>query len=751
MFAHPFFIDTTRSSPLSPEDLARYEKSKALLASRGWPDLAQLPNLETDLPATHFLLRLPDGNATLLYRRDWGQQGILHHIDNPRGKVADWWAERAGERAGNCVFHGLGLGYHIPHLLEQAREGIRFLAVESDPWTFALCLALGDCKDFLCHPKIEIILPRTPIEAAERTRQWLQVEEASSVEMRFLVDPPAMVADPRFLRDWFHAFADRMPDLAPFLLKSLLDYYPKPVNLQENWAILQKRPGIGRLFGKMRGSPIVAIGAGPSLDSQLPLLRETQDRLLIIACDTAVCPLAQAGVRVDIAVAMDSSAKNHEHFQRARNIPFLPVFFGGVHPGLLKDYQDSVWVAGAEPFPTAAMLETAPLPTSYLKNKGCLVLNQTVGSTVLDLAMRLGGSPLFLAGIDLAYCGGRHHADGTIYGGSDDFKARQPDHFEIPSVDGGRVGTCTAFLVSLLGLAHQIQSSATPVYNLSPNGGLIAGALGHEEGIETLRNLPHHQGEAPSARLRAEADLALKALSRPLWRMPSSNTPIESVLDRRGRWRKPHSPGLRTALAQENLFALRQVDPSSAGRLAARLTIQETGALSHGYTCEWGETLGGGYPRLTVRDPSGNQVALLPATDSPWQEVADWGIGEAAGESKATVFLGAGMGFHLREALNHLGKSSLWVWEPQIDRLMAAMGAADFRDLFTSPSLHWSIGTSAANLFYRMSEMAPDLLASQPITWRPWVIPGIRPWAAPDESDFIETWLRLFREMRAAR
>jgi len=323
----PFFVDPAEQPTLTNDEKRRYRDTREFLLARGWPDVDRLPIAAPESSDSHRLMRSPGGHATLLYGSEWGQQGILHHLEAPDEKTREWWRRRLPEDPDLVVFHGLGLGYAIPEILERADRGVHFLIVEADVTTFQFLLALRDCLPLYRHPRIQTILPRTVEEAALKTHDWLTQTQAGAGRVRMLVDPPGMFPQPTFLRDWYDALAKRFPRMAETLAKCLRNEYPHPTNLSNNWPVLQQRPGIGRLFGKMQGCPAVVVGAGPSLDVDMPVLREIQDRVLIISCDTAVRPLLNNRVRVDFALAIDSSPRNHDHFKDLPEAAFLPVLF----------------------------------------------------------------------------------------------------------------------------------------------------------------------------------------------------------------------------------------------------------------------------------------------------------------------------------------------------------------------------------------------------------------------------------------
>lgn len=738
----PFEIDPAKTCKLAPEEIRSIESGIERFRKRGWSGLDRLPEDPFKLPPTHELVRIGDA-VTLLYGDSRGQQGVLNHIEDPTGKARDWWRQRNREACDLCLFHGLGLGHLNESILETARSGTRFFIAESDPHTFALWLASPFAEEMIDHPRITLVLTESPEEAARRTGEWFVQSGLPSPRIRILANHAAFFPCPEFVRDWLDALARRFPSMAEPVSREIFNLYPRPQNLWENWSVLSSRPGVSGLFGRLEKVPIAVVGAGPSLESLKPILREHQDRLLIIACDTAVRPLIASGVRVDVAVAMDSTEKNHAHLRGLTKEDFLPVFHGGANPALLQEFRSKFWAAGASPFPTSALIEHLPGPARQLQAKGELILNGSVGTSALDLAVQLGGDPLFLAGIDLAYAEGRDHVSGTIYDADSDFQNRQPPRYAVPDVRGRWVGTCTPFLISLYGMKHQIGLADAQVFNLSPIGAAIPGALSPEESLAELKSLPKPSGESPAARLRAEAGLAERSLARPLWRYSLARPNIAKFFDSRGKWLT--SPGIeaRFEAARINLEVLGETDPGTASLLASDPESLKEGRFPSGDACQWGKTEEG-YPLLTFRDFQGNEIARFPQSPSPWAEISER-ADERLPDLPFLPILGAGLGFFLQSIFNRIKETPIVVWEPNVDRMRVALGGANWTDLFAEPRLLWRIGYSAEDLLRGLEQGGLLNARDFPVYYRPWVHPGLEKWGQKDIARFHTAWTACYR------
>ena len=148
------------------------------------------------------------------------------------------------------------------------------------------------------------------------------------------------------------------------------------------------------------------IAAGPSLDTQIPVLAESKHRTFIICSDTALPVLLHNHIKPDVVVSIDCQHISHYHFFGCdlRNIPLVlditsppllaslapsAVFFSGGHP--LASYISRHWRS------------LPPLDTS----------GGNVTYACLSLAETLGARSVTLFGADFSYVGSRTYARGT--------------------------------------------------------------------------------------------------------------------------------------------------------------------------------------------------------------------------------------------------------------------------------------------------------------------------------------------------
>jgi hypothetical protein len=69
-------------------------------------------------------------------------------------------------------------------------------------------------------------------------------------------------------------------------------------NLRKNLDLIKRHGGLSRLVRELQGKHVIVVGAGPSLEGALPLLRELRERreVSLISADMALRPLVKSGV-----------------------------------------------------------------------------------------------------------------------------------------------------------------------------------------------------------------------------------------------------------------------------------------------------------------------------------------------------------------------------------------------------------------------------------------------------------------------
>jgi len=300
---------------------------------------------------------------------------------------------------------GLGAGYLLDAIHERL-PGTRVLAFEPDPSAARLLLARRDLGHWLESGRLRLLLAPDYAGASEAWR----LIDADGHE-------PVTVVNPVLERERASEVAQAREVLTGIVngaranaeaRRQLAGRYL--LNTVRNLPHVQRSAGASALFGQLPHVPAIVLGAGPSLDAALDTVRRTGERALLLAVDTALGPLLEAGIEPHLVIAADPQPVNARHLT---TVPRPPdtwlVAEGSLDPAALTWFTDRAFffaISDHQPWP---WLEALGIARSPLRIWG------SVATSAFDLALRLGCDPIVFAGMDLAFTDGRPYCRNTIY------------------------------------------------------------------------------------------------------------------------------------------------------------------------------------------------------------------------------------------------------------------------------------------------------------------------------------------------
>ncbi|MDR1916700.1 MAG: DUF115 domain-containing protein [Synergistaceae bacterium] len=243
-------------------------------------------------------------------------------------------------------------------------------------------------------------------------------------------------------------------------------------------ALLSHRVAFGApldlIKGKFGDRPAVAVAAGPSLDKNFTLLRDIQDKCVIMASDAVLKKLLSNGIKPHIVTSLE------------RDILTYDLFFSDTVDEYREECRDILLVAQVLCVPWTSGRWPGPV---------CLVYKNEVSSDSWFAGSVLGGSPLPMSGLSVAHMNyaladyvdapsvaiigqdlafgddGKSHAGGI--GGS--YGMEEGNVIEIPGALGGTVKTDRVWLSFLRFLESAISRTKRPTWDCTEGGALISG------------------------------------------------------------------------------------------------------------------------------------------------------------------------------------------------------------------------------------------------------------------------------------
>lgn len=195
---------------------------------------------------------------------------------------------------------------------------------------------------------------------------------------------------------------------------------------------------LGKSFQKVDKTkcPAVLISAGPSLDKNIHILKEYQDKVFIVCVDAAIRVVYKNGIKPDLLVTQDPEFKDPSVFENeyGRDIPIL-VALTSDYRIIEKNYARKFYIYEGESYIDDILNETN-CEMFGLHSGG------SVANTAFSLIQRVAGfKTIILIGQDLGYPNNRRHASDVFYGEKTIKKEDEKDFFYVESIDGGQVLT----------------------------------------------------------------------------------------------------------------------------------------------------------------------------------------------------------------------------------------------------------------------------------------------------------------------
>lgn len=165
-----------------------------------------------------------------------------------------------------------------------------------------------------------------------------------------------------------------------------------------------------KLFGKFEGVPAIICGAGPSLEKQLPLLKELKDRAFIAAGGSSLNALSSGGIIPHFSCGLDPNPEQAVRL-RSNNAKGVPFFYR--NRMFVEAFRlisgPKIYITGSGGYEVSDYFEEQLGIDGEYIDEGHNVIN-----FLCEIALRLGCSPIILVGVDLAYTDLKLYSKGVV-------------------------------------------------------------------------------------------------------------------------------------------------------------------------------------------------------------------------------------------------------------------------------------------------------------------------------------------------
>lgn len=348
------------------------------------------------------------GPPTLRYCAD-GLDFFLHSPYDPL-KEAEQWAERAIEKSseGNfTVIFGLGLGYGALEILRRIPADERVLIYEPNWHLFYLAVCHTDMTEIMTRQNTTVSCDHNIQNAMFNYMNLFELAAFTGVRL---------ISNAAFERLPDAPLFDRLADKIRYEMTAvggnvqtlMVMGEMQQMNIMLNFPQVLDNPPFQHLIDRFRGKPVVIVSAGPSLEKNMHLLREMQDRAVIIAVDTAVRILLANDLKPHIVVTGDPQEANARHL---RGVDMPDTFLIAEPQSPISSVRD--WTGPR--FICSFHDNIMRWVDRVIGDRGRVLVWGSVAVMAYDIAVKLGGDPIIFIGQDLSFPDGRTYAKGTYF------------------------------------------------------------------------------------------------------------------------------------------------------------------------------------------------------------------------------------------------------------------------------------------------------------------------------------------------
>ncbi|MCL2698842.1 MAG: DUF115 domain-containing protein [Defluviitaleaceae bacterium] len=434
-----------------------------------------------------------NGQPTLKLVPEGGGAPVYAHSKYNPENDASAYVGRVGLGADTILlFVGLGMAYHALALLKAMSSQNEFLIYEPDARVFNCLIRNVDIRRLINDERVRLFVGQDTDAAVEALFEDFTMHQFSKVKLEFM--PSYEKIFPGLCDRIARVFGERIRIYLVDLntMRTFAGKWFK--NSMGNLRYFRTGYNASAFMGSLTGKPAVVVGAGPSLNKNVHLLKELKGKAVILCAYRALPVLDELGIRPDVVFVNDANQWISTSLKKFE-VTDAPFFINAA----IVDAEKYMVYPGKKLF--GMTTQTSPL-TYMLETLGVEAAPFTTGGSVscitTDFAVQAGCNPIILIGQDLAYTNMEHHAKGTDLWELKLGEYHHRDFVEVDDIYGGKITTDTIMMTVITWFDMYL--SALPegrtVIDATEDGALLQGTK-----IMTLR-------DAIDAYCTADTDIA---------------------------------------------------------------------------------------------------------------------------------------------------------------------------------------------------------------------------------------------------
>lgn len=450
-----------------------YSNNIAVL-KRCHPDLYRL--LEQSPPNQRFEI-IPTDMEGIYNIRDKIKQVDYYNSHNPIADVESALLSLKLRNTRIALFLGMGLGYEILYYVNRMlkQQSTNFLIiVERELEIFKAALQTVNLAVILENPAVKLFIAQNDnqlfasfYDCLMADRKIVLIKTVNSV-----YHPSALIINQAYYQGVIKLLEDAAQLLIDSYGNSPLDTMVGIEHMLANLQEIVNNPGINLLFDKFKGKPGFVVASGPSLSKNGHLLKQIENKALIVCANSTLRLLINMGVKPNLVAVLErfpAVVKLLDGFRREDVEEVYCVACPVIPPEAFAAYAGPRIITYRD-YPQFDWLEV---------DRGNIKIQYSSGNMAFKIAQILGCDPIVLVGQDLAFSPQGHtHAYGNP--GTEDGKAEYVftgggNLIEVKGNNEPTVLTNQAWYQCIRGYELDIAACNCTVINSTEGGAYIKG------------------------------------------------------------------------------------------------------------------------------------------------------------------------------------------------------------------------------------------------------------------------------------
>ena len=417
-------------------------KSNMRLLKTNFPNIWKIMN-KTGVEPEGKIIFAPNGEPNLWTKDINGNEVSLHIPENPGAEINDIAGTVKENFAGTLIITGMGLGYCPVYIINHRKNLRHFAIFEPNAGIFLQALKVMDLSTLFSDPRVILSIGENQDIAAAMAPaiKALQLEDIRHIKHNpsFSLDFPKYNA----LYKDINNYTSSANIEGNTFLKMGNDFF---VNRLKHLNSIHHDYMFDDLKGKFKGIPAIIVAAGPSLDMNIHILKQAENKAIILAVDSALPTLVANDIMPNFVTTIDPLELIFEKVasvaSQVHDVSMISMSWASSKMAKLFPAEKIFWCFGGK-FIEKWMATLV----------GCKTLTSGATSVAhlnLQSAIWMGCSPVVFMGQDLSFSRSKSHSSAMTLPTKDLINKLLKDEKDIvwlDGIDGGKVPSNRGFHV----------------------------------------------------------------------------------------------------------------------------------------------------------------------------------------------------------------------------------------------------------------------------------------------------------------